>query len=456
METSENSQLIWKALDQLRGSLDAQDAELLLLTVTFLRCTADAPEAATPESKRPWQRLVAEANYLPGLARALETTLASLTLSHPDGGERLIKSIPDHRLTGSLLAEVIRLIDRAEQPLELYEECLERFSHIKSAGNYFTPRSLVRLLVELLAPQPGERVFDPACGSGGFLVESARHVRERYGPQAEVGLAGRDINPRAWEIAWMNLTARRLKADLGGRPVDSLGLDDGADSDTFDVVLANPPFNLKYNNDLRRRHWRYGQPPKSNANFAWAQHVVSKLARRGRAAILLPDGATFTAGSARLIREGLVCDDILSAVVALPTGLFPHTGVKSSVWIFNREKPEENRGQVLFVNAREQGTPARSRRRTFSEDDIARIVDTYRSWSGNNQDKAGWCRSASVAEIAAQEFNLDADRYVGSPSEDLDPQHTEQRVAELTRELFVHFEEAARLEDQLRDLLGQM
>lgn len=323
METSENSLLMWKALEQLRGPLDVQDAEQLLLAVIFLRCVADVPEDTATAGMPRWQWLVAEADHGPVLTEALKMTLHAWTRSYPDGGRRLTESIPDHRVAGPLLREAVRLIDRAQRPLELYEECLERFSHTKSRGNYFTPRPLVRLLVDLLAPRPGERVFDPACGSGGFLVESARHVREHHGPQTVVELAGRDINPRARQIAWLNLTARGLEADLGEGSVDSLRFDDTR-STTFDVVFANPPFNLKHSDDLWHRPWRYGQPPRNNANFAWVQHVVSKLTSRGRAAMLLPDGATFTAGAARQIRAGLVADDVLSAVVALPAGLFPH------------------------------------------------------------------------------------------------------------------------------------
>ncbi|MFJ5803789.1 N-6 DNA methylase [Streptomyces decoyicus] len=453
METSENSQLMWKALEQLRGPLDAQDAEQLLLAVIFLRCVADVPDGAATADAPSWRWLVDQDSY--GLTDSLEWALDAWTRPYRDGGRRLTKSIPDHHVARPLLREAVRLIDRAERPVELYEECLERFSHTKSGGNYFTPRPLVRLLVDLLEPRPGEWVFDPACGSGGFLAEAARHVRERHGRQAAVELSGRDINPRARQIAWMNLTARGLEADLGEGPVDSLRFDD-APRDTFDVVFANPPFNLKHSDDLWQRHWRYGEPPRNNANFAWVQHVVSKLTDRGRAAMLLPDGATFTAGAARQIRRGLVMDDVLSAVVALPPGLFPHTGISASIWIFSREKPSECRGQVLFIDARGQGSSAGRGRRSLSEGDIERIASTYRSWGGAFEDRVGWCRSASMEEIAEKEFNLYAAGYVGAAAVAPVPERADERVAELTRELYGHFAEAARLEDELRDILEEM
>jgi type I restriction enzyme M protein len=272
-----------------------------------------------------------------------------------------------------------------------------------------------------------------------------------------VVLTGRDINSVARQVGWMNLTVQGLKADLGSRPVDSLRADD-TPGGVFDVVFANPPFNLKpLGDDLGGYdpRWRYGVPPRNNANFAWVQHVVSKLSARGRAAMLLPDGATFTAGAAQRIREGLVVDEVLSAIVALPIGLFPHTGIKSSVWLFSREKPAARRGQVLFVNARELGfvVERRGRRRALSGGDIERIADTYRSWCGDShRDREGWCRSVTVEEIADREFNLEVGCYISAPVADPAP----QQVAELTRELYRHFAEAARLEAELRDILGEM
>lgn len=461
METTEYSQVVGKALDKLRGPLDIQDAEQLLLAVIFLRCVSDIPAGGASGDRPHWRQLAELGSSLAGdhkLTWALKQALDAWTSSYPHGGRPLSESIPDHLVAGPLLREVLGLVDRADRPVELYEECLERFSNNKKGGNYFTPRRLVRLLVEMLAPRQGEQVFDPACGSGGFLVESARYVREHGGSSAAVGLVGRDINPGARQVAWMNLTARGLEADLGSRPVDSLWADD-TPGGAFDVVFVNPPFNLKLaRDDLRYdSRWRYGEPPRSNANFAWVQHVVSKLTARGRAAMLLPDGATFTGGAAAGIRRGLVADDLVSAVVALPAGLFPHTGISASAWIFSKEKPAERRGQVLFVDAREQGNLVGRGRRTLSEGDIEGIADTYRSWCAESyQDRPGWCRSATVEEIAAREFNLQAVRYVGAPAEAPAPQPADQRVAELTRELYGHFADAARLETELRDILGEL
>ncbi|MFI2765692.1 N-6 DNA methylase [Streptomyces echinatus] len=462
METTEYSHGVWKALDKLRGPLDSQVAEQLLLAVIFLRCVSDLPAAGASGDRPHWRQLAELASGRAGdheLTWALKKALDAWTSSYPGGARPLAESIPDHLVAGPLLREVLGLVDRAERPVELYEECLERVSNNKKGGNYFTPRHLVRLLVEMLAPRQGEQVFDPACGSGGFLVESVRYVREHGGSSAGMGLIGRDINAGARQVAWMNLTARGLKADLGSGPVDSLGADD-TPGGAFDVVFVNPPFNLKLaRDDLRYdSRWRYGKPPRSNTNFAWVQHVVSKLAARGRAAMLLPDGATFTGGATAGIRRGLVADDLVSAVVALPAGLlFPHTGISASAWIFSREKPATRRGQVLFVDAREQGHLVGRGRRTLSPGSIEGIADTYRSWCAESyQDRPGWCRSATVEEIAAREFNLQAVRYVGVPAEAAAPQPADQRVAELTRELYGHFADATRLEAELRDILGEL
>ncbi|MFF4159367.1 N-6 DNA methylase [Streptomyces sp. NPDC001678] len=222
-----------------------------------------------------------------------------------------------------------------------------------------------------------------------------------------------------------------------------------------------PPFNLKLVGDDLRRYdprWRYGVPPRSNANFAWAQHVVSKLTDRGRAAMLLPEGAAFVGGgAAKGIREGLVFHDVLSAVVSLPPGVFAHTGISPSVWILDKAKAAERKGQVLFVQAPELGITTGRGRHTLAKEDIDRISGTYRSWcSVGYRDRAGWCRSVTVDEIAAREFNLQTRSYVGASTTGSAPQPAEQRVAELTRELYGHFSDAARLEAELRNILGEL
>lgn len=455
-----SEQLMWNALDRLRGPLDAQHAQQLLLRVLFLRGLSDASDGRVPRGGLGLREVMAQGMHRGEAAhtfmKALDDAWAS---SYPHGGWLPSESIPINPAAEPFLREVFWLIDGADNPHQLFEECLERFSSSKTGGNYFTPRHLVRLMVEMTEPQQGERILDPACGSGGFLAESARYVHEHQGPDAAVRLTGRDVHPVARQTTWMNLTVQGLEADLGTQPVDSLWADDTPAAD-FDVVFANPPFNLKVIGDELRGYdprWRYGVPPRSNANFAWIQHVVSKLTDQGRGAMLLPDGAAFVGGAARSIREGLVTDGVLSAVVALPHGMLAHTGIKTSIWIFNREKAATRLGQILFIDARELGGATRTGRRTLSEDEIDRITNTYRSWRGDGyQNQAGWCHSANIEEMKAREFDLQAVGYIDVPTADDSAHSADQRVAELTSELYGLFTDAARLEAELRFLLEDL
>ncbi|WP_052434487.1 N-6 DNA methylase [Streptacidiphilus melanogenes] len=450
-------QSLWSAVDRVRGSLDLQSAQQFLLCALFLRCLAGSPGNPSPGGLA-WREVLASASHRgeagPALVAALDH---AWTASNGHAGWMPSQSIQLTPAAEPFLREVLWLVDGVADPRQVFDDCLEGFSSSKTGGNYFTPRHLVRLMVALVEPQHGDRVLDPACGSGGFLAEAARYAREHQGPDAAVRPTGRDVNTLARQTAWMNLTLHGLEADLGTRPVDSLRADDTPAAD-FDVVLTNPPFNLKMFDDELRwpdPRWRYGVPPRSNANFAWVQHVVSKLAEHGRGAMLLPDGAAFAGGESRSIREGLVRDGVLAAVVALPPGLVAHTSIRTSIWLFTRERPSARGQDVLLVNAWDLGGTARPGRRSVSAEDVERITGTYRSWRGGTyQDKPGWCRSVSFDELAARDFDLQPIAYTGAPATQDDAAPASQRVTELTGQLYELFDEAARLEAELRFRLG--
>ena len=240
-----------------------------------------------------------------------------------------------------LLTALIGAVVSADSIEGMFEACLDRYSHqLGSDGNYYTPRSICRLMAGVAAPRPGERVLDPACGSGGLLVEAARFVRSRAAGLGGLQLHGRDVDAEVREVAAMNLALNSLDGDLGVGPVDSLLT--GVIGLGCDVVLANPPFNMadwgyeELSNDSR---WISGTPPKGNANFAWVQQILGELSVRGRAVVLLADGAAkgIRVGE-RKIRQRLVDADVVAGIIALPAGLFPHTRIPACLWLLSKDK----------------------------------------------------------------------------------------------------------------------
>jgi type I restriction enzyme M protein len=363
------------------------------------------------------------------------------------------------------LRDLFAVLDRAGRELatrELYEQCLARFSEDRAGGEYYTPRGVVRTMVELMAPAPGDDVYDPACGSAGFLTEAARYVEARHGRLTDhagptLRLFGQDVNARTRRIAAMNLILHGLDQDMGRGLDQGDSLVQGSEaSEKHSVVLANPPFSMAWQDPGHGRFvpWRYGQPPKSKADFAWVQHVLGSLKPGGRAAILLANGASFRGGAERRIRAGLVHDDVLTAVIQLPPGLFPHTRIPACVWIFDRSKQSHAKNRVLFVDAQDVGVQVSRGKRVLTDEDVVRIASTFRNWSaGREPEEPGWCRTVPLSEIDAADFDLQPARYVVPVVAEGTPGDDERRVRELTEDLYGYFAEAARLERELRAIL---
>ncbi|MEU7132086.1 N-6 DNA methylase [Streptomyces sp. NPDC046261] len=458
---TEASAWVGRAMDCLRGSSPVEEGRRLLLAVIFLRALSGAPDDGPVEDGPRWQDLVVDVRRAHASARReVERAWTAWAWRYPgllDEGPDFAK-LPEEAESG--LRQLIDWVDGTDRPADFFEACLQRFSADRSGGEYYTPRGIVSLLVDMLEPEAGDQVFDPVCGSGGFLVAASQYVRERYGPHAHVELGGQEVNAEARSVALMNLAVHGLEGDLGARSADSLR-EDLFFGKTFDVVLANPPFNMSRWNDGVAEYdprWRYGVPPKGNANFAWVQHVLSKLSHQGRGAILLANGAASGARMAeRSIREALVRDDVLDCLVALPAGLFPHTRIPACAWFFSAAKAPQHRGKVLFIDARELGTVVSRGRRELSREDSDRISDTYVAWKGGEyEDVPGWCRSVGIHEIEIQEFDLMPNRYAGAALVETADDGGGDRIEELTRELLDHFAEAERLDARLRGILGQL
>lgn len=332
----------------------------------------------------------------------------------------------------------------------------------KDAGAFYTPRSIVKTLVEMLEPFEG-RVYDPACGSGGMFVESAKFVDAHGGNTNKLSVYGQEYTDATWKLAKMNLALRGIEADLGDRSDDTFSNDLHPDL-RADFILANPPFNVsnwwdeKLADDPR---WKYGTPPKGNANFAWVQHFIHHLSPRGSAGFVLANGSLSSkSGGESEIRRELVEADLVDCIVAMPDKLFFNTGIPVSLWFVSNERRgnghREREGEVLFIDARNLGRMETRRLRVLSDEDIAKIADTYHAWrnhGGAFNDQAGFAKSATLAEIETHGFVLTPGRYVGAEEGEVDSERIDHKIERLTAELFAEFDYGRRLEAEIHTRL---
>jgi type I restriction enzyme M protein len=326
----------------------------------------------------------------------------------------------------------------------------------KDAGAFYTPRSVVKTLVEMLEPYHG-RVYDPACGSGGMFVQSAEFVKAHGGKRTDISIYGQEFTDTTWKLAKMNLALRGIEADLGDRSADSFGSDLHPDL-RADFVLANPPFNVsnwwdaKLADDPR---WKYGTPPEGNANFAWVQHFIYHLSPRGTAGFVLANGSLSSKSSGEGdIRRRLVEADLVDCIVAMPEKLFFNTGIPVSLWFVSKDRHSNGRrarhGEVLFIDARKLGRMETRKLRVLADEDIVKIADAYHAWrnpDANYEDVAGFVKAASLDEIKAHDFVLTPGRYVGTEGVGADDEPIDERLSRLKAELFAEFERGRQLEE---------
>jgi len=344
-----------------------------------------------------------------------------------------------------------------------YEYFIKEFARAEGhrGGEFYTPRSVTRLLVEMLEPYAG-RILDPACGSCGLFIQSADFIEAHGGKQREISIYGQELNQATWRIGRMNLAIHGLggQVELG----NSL-LDDKHPGLRADFVLANPPFNLKswgaeqVADDVR---WKFGAPPNGNANYAWVQHFVHHLAPDGRAGFVLANGSlTASTSGEGDIRRAIVEDDLVDCIVALPGQLFYTTQIPVCLWFLDRNKASsserDRKGETLFIDARQMGTKISRTQIELTEDELKRIAGTYHAWRGTTdgeyEDVKGFCASVKLDEIAKHEFALTPGRYVGAPESEEDEVDFEERMSELTDQLADQFAESERLTAEVKKAL---
>lgn len=513
---------LFKAADKLRGNLEPSEYKHVALGLIFLKYISEAFEAqhaklqvveyADPED--PEEYLAANVFWVPAAARWAhlqanakrpEITFVDVTTNREKKGDigglidNAMEAIEQANLT--VLKDVLpKIYSRPQLDKTMLGELIDLFSNVdmrgshgeardrlgrayeyfigqfagaegRRGGEFYTPRSVVNSIVEMLEPYQG-RVYDPCCGSGGMFVQSEKFIEDHRGRRSDIAIYGQERNHTTWRLCRMNLAVRGIDADIRWNNEGSFLRDEFAQT-KFDFVMANPPFNIsdwwqpQLEGDAR---WTYGTPPQGNANFAWLQHIIHHLAPRGTAGVVLANGSMSSQQSGEGdIRKAMIEEDRVDCMVALPGQLFYSTQIPACLWFLARDKGanghRDRKGEILFIDARKLGHLVDRTRREFSADDIALIATTYHRWRGKPEtvaeaglqpyvDEPGFCRSVGLEEVRGHGYVLTPGRYVGSADVEDDGVGFEERFGALRGKLTEQFEAGRKLEIRIETALG--
>ena len=470
---------LFKAADKLRGNMEPSDYKHVALGLIFLKYISDAFEAKhnellaedaqaaedkdeylavnvfwVPKEAR-WSHLQANAK-LPTIGTLIDDAMRAIEKDNDSLTGVLPKDYARPALNKVMLGELIDLISSITLNEEghasrdilgrVYEYFLGQFAGAegKRGGEFYTPRSVVRVLVAMLEPYKG-RVYDPCCGSGGMFVQSEKFVQEHGGRIGDIAIYGQESNYTTWRLAKMNLAVRGIDSDIRWNNEGSFHKDELRDLKA-DYILANPPFNVSdWGGDRLREdvRWTFGVPPVGNANYAWLQHIYHHLAPKGTAGVVLANGSMSSNQSGEgEIRKAMLEADVVDCMVALPGQLFYSTQIPACLWFLAREKApgkgrRDRRGQVLFIDARKMGELVDRTRRELTDAEIQKIADTYHAWRGEKNageyaDVAGFCKSATLEDIRKHDHVLTPGRYVGAAEQEDDGEPFEEKMRRLS------------------------
>lgn len=498
---------LFKAADKLRGNMEPSDYKHVALGLIFLKYISDAFEARhkallaedaqaaedkdeyladnvfwVPKEAR-WSHLQANAK-LPSIGTLVDDAMRAIEKDNESLKGVLPKDYARPALNKVMLGELIDLIsgialkEKGDASLDIlgrvYEYFLGQFAGAegKRGGEFYTPRSVVRVLVEMLEPYSG-RVYDPCCGSGGMFVQSEKFVQEHGGRIGDIAIYGQESNYTTWRLAKMNLAVRGIDSDIRWNNEGSFHKDELRDLKA-DYILANPPFNISdWGGDRLREdvRWQFGVPPVGNANYAWLQHIVHHLAPNGTAGVVLANGSmsSNTSGEGE-IRQAMIEADVVDCMVALPGQLFYSTQIPACLWFLARNKnPEQGnagglrdrRGQILFIDARKLGVLVDRTRRELTDEEVKKIADTYHAWRGEQEagdyvDMPGFCKSATLEDIRKHGHVLTPGRYVGAEEQADDGEPFTEKMARLAAQWRAQREQAAKLDAAIEANLNHL
>ena len=505
---------LWKVADKLRNNMDAAEYKHVVLGLIFLKYISDAfserysslekeisdnkskfyikepkarwgalndPDEYRAENifyvpkKARWDYLQSNAKQ-PTIGKLIDDAMDEIEKGNPSLKGVLPKNYGRPALDKQRLGELIDLIgtiglgdkeNRSKDILgRVYEYFLGQFADAegKKGGQFYTPRSIVQLLIKMLEPYKG-RVFDPCCGSGGMFVQSEKFAEAHGGRIGDISIYGQESNQTTWRLCKMNLAIRGIDANIAWNNEGSF-LNDAQKDLKADFVIANPPFNdSDWKGDLLREdvRWKYGTPPTGNANFAWVQHFIYHLCPTGTAGFVLANGSmsSNTSGEGE-IRKNIIEADLVDCMVALPSQLFYNTMIPACLWFIARDRGvrangrsplQDRRGEILFIDGRNMGAMIDRRHRELTDDEIANISGTYHAWRGKGgkySDIAGFCKSAKLDEIKKHGYILTPGRYVGTEAQEENGEVFDEKMKRLTNELSGQFRKSVEIEKEIR------
>jgi type I restriction enzyme M protein len=478
---------LWAAADKLRGNISSSDYKYVVLGLIFLKYVSDAFEEqykkAESENFDPedrdfyiadnvfwipkearWDNLVANAKQ-PNIGVLVDEAMEAIERDNPTLKGVLPKNYAREALDKRRLGELIDLFTNikfdSSEAKDLLGQVYEYFMGMfadnegKHGGEFYTPRSIVKLLVDMLEPYKG-RVYDPCCGSGGMFVWSEKFVEQHAGRIEDIAIYGQELNETTWRLAKMNMAIRGIDADI--KRGDTLVSDQHPDLKA-DYIIANPPFNISdwgqehLQDDIR---WKFGVPPKGNANYAWIQHMIHHLSPRGTAGFVMANGSMSSQSSGEgEIRKQLVLNDMVDCIITLPSQLFFNVAIPCCLWFVSRERTNRH-GKVLFIDGRNLGKMVTRKNRELSAEDLIKVTEAYHNFktqNGKYEDIAGFCKVASLDEIKEHDYVLTPGRYVGSEEVEEDDEAFEEKMKRLTTELYDQFAKSHELEEKIKENL---
>lgn len=482
---------IWDAACVLWGHIPAADYRKVIVGLIFLRYISSAFEKRynelveegygfendkdayieenifyVPEKAR-WN-VIASAAHTPEIGTVLDDAMRAIEDENKSLKNVLPKIYGSPDLDKRVLGEVVDLFTNEVNMEDIdgdrdilgrtYEYCIAQFAAYEGTkgGEFYTPSSIVKTIVEILKPFEDCRVYDPCCGSGGMFVQSVKFLQAHSGNRNRISVYGQESNADTWKMAKMNMAIRGIDADFGPYHADTF-FNDLHKTLKADFIMANPPFNLKnwgqdkLKDDVR---WKYGLPPEGNANFAWIQHMIHHLAPNGKIGLVLANGAlsSQTSGEGE-IRKNIIEADLIEGIVALPTQLFYSVTIPVTLWFISKNKKQK--GKTLFIDARKMGYMVDSKHKDFTVEDIKKLADTFESFQdGTLEEVKGFCAIATTEDIAKQDYILTPGRYVGIEEQEDDGEPFDDKMTRLTTELSDMFIKSHKLEEEIRKKLG--
>lgn len=481
---------IWDAACVLWGHIPAAEYRKVIIGLIFLRYISSAFEKRyqelvaegdgfeddrdaytadniffVPKDAR-WSK-IASAAHTPEIGTIIDDAMRAIEKENATLKNVLPKNYASPDLDKRVLGDVVNLftnmnMSNTEGNKDLlgrtYEYCIAQFAAYEGVkgGEFYTPSSIVKTIVEILKPFKNCRIYDPCCGSGGMFVQSAKFIEAHSGRRGDIAVYGQESNADTWKMAKMNMAIRGIDADFGQYQADTFFNDLHKDLKA-DFIMANPPFNLsnwgqdKLKDDVR---WKYGIPPAGNANYAWIQHMIHHLAPNGKIGLVLANGAlsSQTSGEGE-IRKNIIEADLVEGIIAMPTQLFYSVTIPVTLWFISKNKKQK--GKTLFIDARKMGYMVDRKHRDFTDDDIKKLADTFEAFqNGTLKEVKGYCAVADLQDIAKQDYILTPGRYVGIEEQQEDTEPFDEKMKRLTAELSELFAKSHELEKEIRKNLG--